>query len=164
MPGQAFGYFTGFGQLAVDGSFFAFQGSYSGGSGIYKRQDGSAFARAVDHETPMHEEPDTLTTVSLAGMDGNAIVFIGGGGGYRNGGVYSDAGTEVHQVISYTNRIMEGYQAGGGFGVKINECFDNNRFVYQVDYYYEPELPANSAIWMATVNARGPTGGLLLIR
>ncbi len=162
VPGQAFGYFSGFQQIAADGDNLTFKGSYGGGSGIYKRIGAGEWVVVADSGTALPETPDPPLGYTAAGIDGDATVFVGSAGS-RKGGFYSDAGGSLQLLVSYTNGVLEGRPINE-LGIRIDHCFNANRFAFYASYL---DAPANEAIWLGTVTVSDPpppSGAVIVVR
>lgn len=162
VPGQAFGYFSGFQQIAADGDNLTFKGSYGGGSGIYKRIGAGEWEVVADSGTALPETPDPPLGYVAAGLDGNDVIFSGSCGS-RKGGFYCDAGGSLQLLLSYTNGVLEGRPINE-LGIRVDHCFNANRFAFYASYY---DLPANEAIWLGTVTVTEPpppSGAVMVVR
>ncbi|MDA0991906.1 MAG: hypothetical protein O3A51_14295 [Verrucomicrobia bacterium] len=162
VPEQAGTFFTGYKHIMATDDTVSFAGEYDGGQGLYRIVGNGPIRRVLDHTTTLPVEPSHLTAYSAGGVDNRQVAFLGSAG-YRQGGIYSDVGGEIHQVITYTNRIMDGREATS-FLMRPGEAFNANRLVYHSAYTYQEGLPSNSAIWLATVTAIKLNGFLLLVR
>lgn len=150
VPGREAFTFDEIRYVSVDGQNLAFTANYPGGNGIYKRI-GADLRKVLDHQTVPLEGPAPLTSLISVAIAGQFVVFSASAG-YRNGGLYSDAGGIVHRMLSYTNRVLDDREITS-FLLSM-EGFDAGKAVFMASYLYEEDLPSNSAIWLAEFTGR----------